>query len=135
MRVEARVIGRKGLVVDPRDVQVHDKIIRLRDLISIVVADEVERFNARQSEQRLVRVLTPDEINLEVLSGKVDSGGRELTGPVEVGPATKVALEAYADGFYFVFVDAQQIDDLDSPIEMRSDSKVRFLRLVPLAGG
>lgn len=45
------------------------------------------------------------------------------------------ALEAFEDGLYFVFIDDRQIETLDERVTVGAGSRVRFLRLVALAGG
>jgi hypothetical protein len=64
-------------------------------------------------------------------------GGREDIVPshIDAAEALQTALEAFDDGLYFVFIDDEQVEELDAPIRLRSDSSVTFLRLVALAGG
>jgi hypothetical protein len=46
-----------------------------------------------------------------------------------------VALQAFEDQLYFVFIDGVQQQHLDQPVRVQSGSRVLFVRLVPLAGG
>ncbi len=107
----------------------------LSELITEVVREEVEQFHGRQAENRLLRVLDPDQIASGVQKGKVSSGGSDLDQPVDETVAIATALQAFADGFYFVFVDGEQIDDLDQKVTVAPTSTLLFVRLVPLAGG
>ena len=54
---------------------------------------------------------------------------------VNVDEAIAVALQAFEDGLYFVFVDDVQQNQLDSEVFLNVNSKVMFLRLTALAGG
>jgi hypothetical protein len=45
------------------------------------------------------------------------------------------ALAAFRHNGFLLLVDGQQRTDLDAAIELRADTQVTFLRLVPLAGG
>lgn len=136
MRVEATVVGRAGAAIEPRSMELDWAApAPLRDLIADVVRDEVRDYNARERRQRLIRVLTPDEIARGAAAGKIDSGGRETTGPAAAEEAVATALEAFADGLYFVFVDGVQVEHLDEPVTVAPDTRVRFVRLVALAGG
>jgi hypothetical protein len=47
----------------------------------------------------------------------------------------RVALQAFEDQLYFVFIDGVQQQHLDQPVQVQSGSRVLFVRLVPLAGG
>lgn len=120
----------------PPDVQRQGGIITLRDLISRIVDTEVAAYNERQEQRRLPQVLTKAAIEAQAATGKVDSGARE-TEPqfAEVDQAIGTALQAFEDGFYFVFIDEVQYHSLDSEIFVKPNSQVLFLRLIPLAGG
>jgi hypothetical protein len=54
---------------------------------------------------------------------------------VDSDEAVAVALQAFEDGLYFVFVDDLQQTQLDSEVFLKTNSKVVFLRLTALAGG
>jgi len=136
MRVEATVVGRSGAAIEPRTVDIAwAQPAPLRDVITELVLDEVRSYNERERSRRLIRVLTPDEIDQGVAVGKIDSGGRERTGPARTDEAVAAALEGFADGLYFVFVDGVQVEDLDAAVTIDDDTRVRFVRLVALAGG
>jgi hypothetical protein len=112
--------------------------LRLRDLLAGIVRQEALAFRQRQEERRLVRVLSPAAIQQAAATGKIDMGGpRELQAETEVDDdaAVAVALQAFEDGLYFVFLDGQQQEDLDAEVRLRPDSTLTFIRLVALAGG
>ena len=93
-------------------------------------------FQQRQAEQKTLRVLTARQITEGAARGKIDSGGRELeAGMVDADTAVAAALEAFEDGLYFVFVDGNQVENLDSHLQLVPGSAITFLRLVALAGG
>ena len=62
-------------------------------------------------------------------------GGREEEPDVDPEQAVETALLAFQDGLYYVFVDEQQVTELDAPVPLRAASRLMFLRLVALAGG
>lgn len=109
--------------------------LSLRSLLTHIVFAEVSAFEARQSQRRLLRILSPEQIQLGLEQGKIDSGGSELDQKVEADAAVEVALQAFEDGLYFVFIDDEQIERLDEIAPLKSDSQLLFLRLVPLVGG
>lgn len=45
------------------------------------------------------------------------------------------ALEAFQQDGFFMIVDDTQVTDLDRPLNLRSDSRVVFIRLKPLVSG
>jgi hypothetical protein len=109
--------------------------LTLRELLTEIVRAEIAGFTARQSQRRLLQMLTPAQIQLGVQQGKVDSGGSELEQRVDPEQAIATALEAFTDGLYFVFLDEQQQESLDDVVFLQPHSELVFLRLVALVGG
>lgn len=139
--IEGKVIGRKKPVLSnwvfdlPVEWQDPAEHLYLRDFITRVVLDEVAAFKERQAQQRLIRVLTPDKIKQEAKKGKVTMGGQDLDQEVDPQAAVEIALQAFDDKLYFVFIDDEQLVGLDDVVHLKPDSQVTFLRLVALAGG
>jgi hypothetical protein len=142
LRVEAKLVGSKKALIPgwqiplPPDWEQSGGPLTLRDVITYVVAQEVEAFRKRQESRRLTRVLTAAQIDEAAEKGKVEMGGREMDNqPVEEQAAMGAALQAFEDGLYYVFIDDQQQEALDREVVVRSDSHITFIRLVALAGG
>ncbi len=139
--VECRVVGRsKPIFADwavplPPEVDEGDGVVTLRDLITRIVAAEVEAFNTRQSERRFVRVLSEKEISEGAIKGKIDSGGKDFIQEADAEDSVAVALQAFEDGLYLVTVDGEQQEELDSEVYVKPGSSVAFIRLAMLAGG
>jgi hypothetical protein len=139
--VEGKVVGQKHpLFTDwriglPPMWENHGDHLRLKDLITLVVIEEVNAFRQRQNERKLAHIMSKNEIEAAAVKGKVDSGERDLNQQVDLDESITTALEAFSDGLYFVFIDDVQQTSLDSEVLLKSESKVVFLRLVALAGG
>lgn len=136
MRVQAKIAGQRGELFSPFELEWPvAKALALSDLIEVVVRQEVAAFEQRQRERRLDRVLSPQQVADGVASGKVDPEGRATSGDVDGDEAVATALEAFADGLYFVFVDDTQIESLDTTVHVVPTSTLLFVRLTPLVGG
>jgi hypothetical protein len=109
--------------------------LTLWSLLTHLVRAEVSAFETRQSQRRLLRILSLEQIQLGLEQGKVESGGSELNQKVEVDKAIEVALQAFEDGLYFVFIDDEQIEGLNAIAPLTPNSQLLFLRLVSLVGG
>jgi hypothetical protein len=110
--------------------------ITLRDLIAGIVANEVEAFVQRQEARRLPQVMTKAAIDAAAVRGKIATGTQvENEQVVNLEEAIGTALLAFEDGWYYVFIDETQYHSLDSEVFVKPQSRVLFLRLVPLAGG
>ncbi len=139
--VESRQVGQKRQLSPQYSIPYHPQWqtsggqTTLRDLIQHIVLEEVEAFRHRQEERRLFHALTAQEISTAVIVGKIDPGGHELIQDVSDDSAIAVALQAFEDGLYYVFLDNSQKTDLDATVYISPNSTVTFIRLVPLAGG
>ncbi len=72
---------------------------RLRDLIEIVVRNEVQAFLNRQTDRQFVRALTTVEIETAEQKGKIAMGASDVPRQmVDAGHAVAIALEAFEDG-------------------------------------
>ena len=142
MVIETRIAGKKARSLDrwsiptpPPDGDDGDGGgITLRTLISRVVRSEVSAFEQRENARRLIRVLSDAEIREGAARGKVDSGGRAPTGPVDESAAIGAALQGFEDGLYLVILDGVEQRELDKQVYLSPDSRLVFLRLTFLAG-
>lgn len=142
LTIEAKVLGQKKplftdwvITLPPDQPPSEENRMRLRDLITKVVLEEVSAFQQRQEERRLARIMTKGEIEQALVKGKVDLGERDLKQKVDPDSAVETALQAFEDGLYYVFVEDEQIQNLDSEILLQPNTRVSFIRLVALAGG
>jgi hypothetical protein len=108
--------------------------LTLRKLITRIVHQEVQAFEQRQEERKLVRILTERAIESGLERGRVDSGGRDPRQRVDPEEAVGTALQAFEDGLYLVFLDEEEQRDLEKEVFLRPDSKLTFIRLSMLAG-
>lgn len=106
----------------------------LRQIITRIVHEEVLAFEKRQEERKLERILTVDEIQEGEDKGKIAPEGRKPQ-CVDADESVSAALQAFEDGIYLVFVDDQEQRNLDQQFFLKSNSHLKFVRLVMLAGG
>lgn len=138
--VSTRVLGRRrpllaDFSITPPDSLNDGEDTRLRDLITLVVRQEVERFAERQAARRFDRVLSMRQITESAARGKVDPAAKSLQQRVDADEAVAAALLAFEDGLYLVILDEVERKDLDETIRLTQDSRITFVRLTFLAGG
>lgn len=139
--VEGKVLGRRRPVFTDWSVPLPPGSVSgggsltLRDLIICVVRAEVSAFRARQSEQRLQKILSSAEIEQGLNRGKVTLGDRDFDQVVDTDAAIDVAILGFIDGLYYVFLDDVQQENLDAEVYLQPESRLTFLRLVALVGG
>lgn len=140
LTISAKAIGRKKPLFDDYSVEPPQGVeagrgIALRELIGHVVRAEVAAFKKRQSDRRLLKALTANEIKAGLVAGKVHSGGSEIDQVVDPDRAVSAAVEAFGDGLFMVIVDEREVKDLDSQVPMTASSRLTFIRMAMLAGG
>jgi hypothetical protein len=110
--------------------------LTLRELITLIVAQQVAEHEDRVRQRQFLRVLTEREVAEGAERGKIESGGSEIPPqPVDCDAAIETALQAFEDGLYLVALDGQTVDSLDMRPQLHSDSRIAFVRLTLLAGG
>ena len=103
--------------------------VTVRELIRGRVYQEVTEHNARQALGRPMLV-EPAPVE-RALNGERRAAGRR----VDWERQYELALRAFEGNGFLLFAGGRQLLDLDEEIELRHDTEISFLRLVPLVGG
>ena len=103
-------------------------VLTLREIIRLRVQQEVERFN--RSESKVFQGLIRPEETERILN---DVRDRRLV--LDWQKQYVKAVTAFNGNGFLVFVDDRQVADLDETIQLTAETKVTFLKLVPLIGG
>lgn len=132
--VQTRIVGdRSGS--DDHSLTVGPDVLTLRQLLAVLVRHELDTYDSRRATNRTLRVLTPADMARGVATGRFGHEARSVAAAPPFQVAFDRAIEAFADGLYFVFLDDVQVEDLDAPLGIDADSTLRLVRLVALAGG
>jgi len=106
-----------------------DERITVRELIRSRVYQEVTEYNARMPEY--FRGLVQPTDAERVLNGYRVRERRRLDWEAQY----EKAIAAFQGNGFMILVDDRQVTELDEAVEVRHDSAVTFLKLVPLVGG
>ena len=141
LTIRTRRLGKRKRLLDDFSVPPPPSLERgdggdftLRHLIEHVVRQEVRRFHSKQAERRFDRVLAPEQIRQDAITGKVDPSGRDRGAPVDEDSVVGGALQAFEDGLYLVVIDEVERKDLEELVFLTPDSVLTFIRLTFLAG-
>ncbi|WP_026567055.1 hypothetical protein [Bacillus sp. UNC41MFS5] len=106
----------------------------LRQLLTGLVTTQVQEFNAKISKAILVRFITNDDIQQLVYTGKVGFGTKYNEQPTVCHHAVMTAIRAYEDGLFRVYMNEQELSDLDGSLEIKEGDQLTFIKLTMLAG-
>lgn len=107
----------------------------LRVLLTELVSTQVQEFNATtQAETNLVSFLTNEEIEQQVHAGKVGFGTKYSDQKADLQTASRVAIQAFEDGLYRVFINEKESLKLDESLGLQEDDQLIFIKLTMLAG-
>jgi len=135
--VEAKTIGQKNPSDTSWEVFISQVQVKytLRELIASVVQEEVNSYNQKYHQNRLSPVLSFDYIEQGKANGKIGFSVKSSNPVIDTEKAVEKALGAFSMGHYYVFVDEVQLNSLDDEVILKANSKISFLRLMPLVGG
>ncbi len=103
--------------------------ITVRELIRTRVANEVRDYNLSQPEY--FRGLVQPTDAETTLNGFKMRKGRTI----DLEKQFELAKRAFYTNGFILLVDDRQVDELEEEIEIRPETTVTFLKLVPLVGG
>lgn len=103
--------------------------LTVRELIRARIYQEVQDYNLKQPEY-FRGLVQPTEAE-GVLNGYKMRVGKKI----EWEEQYQQALEAFSRNGFFVLVGEKQAESLDQEFEVKVDTEVSFVKLVPLVGG
>ncbi|MFW9994739.1 MAG: hypothetical protein ACFFD4_22040 [Candidatus Odinarchaeota archaeon] len=113
-------------------------------MASTLVLDIISKtYGGLEEEEKLTIEVLDDQIkNLKDLiracvekEFEKKAGNMLTAGQRALLEEVKRAQESFKKKEYYVFIDSKQIKDLNERIEIDENSRIRFLRVIPLAGG
>jgi hypothetical protein len=103
--------------------------ISMRELIRARVASEVRAYNLSQPEY-FRGLVQPTDAEKSLNGFKIRKGRR-----IDPEKQFELAIKAFYSNGFILLVNDRQVDELEDQIEIRPDTTVTFLKLVPLVGG
>jgi hypothetical protein len=105
------------------------RILPLRDVIAEKVRAEVARAAVERTMPLSTRYLVEEDL------ATVRGGATPYAPRIRPEHEIESALDAFRQGHYFVIVDGERVDDLDTAITLQPRTMIDFLRVLPLIGG
>lgn len=132
VEIEARIVGGSGerglgsVFFSPAE-----RVATAGELIRLGVDEQIRELVAKR------RLSTSEAIRALRRQYQTTGSLAPLPEETRLEPQreTERALAAFAAGTCLLFVNGEQVHDLARQVTLDADTKVQFLRLVPLAGG
>lgn len=132
--VQVKSAGKRRPALEKREYELPDGIITLRELIHAVVDTEVSAYNAKGVDAAVTRFLTETEIEDGAKQGKVGFGRIYSDKKANREKAREVALQAFEDGLFRVFVNDRERGDLQETADVSEGDTLTFVRFAFLSG-
>jgi hypothetical protein len=122
-----------GKVIAELTLELLTPVVTAKQLIELRVRDEVSRFNADGSPDKVFRGLVQPTETEATLNGYELRVSRRK--PVDAEAQCERAWHAFESNGFLLLADNRQIEALDETIRITPQLRVSFIKLVPLVGG
>lgn len=101
--------------------------LSLRDLIAHKIRQEVAECQAQQRPGLSGEHCLPETL--------IRARSRQALSPGSVEAEIARAQQAFAARDYMIVIDNQRIDDLDAMVALSPDTRIEFIKILPIVGG
>jgi hypothetical protein len=132
--VNVKQIGKRKNKIDRKEYEISGEIKTVKELLTEFVTINVKKFNEGLIEEDVVPYLTDEKISDLSDAGKISFGVDYNGKKQDLEKAIENALQSYEDGIYRVFVNDEEVGEIESEIELKEKDELTFVRLTMLAG-
>lgn len=132
--VKVKALGKRKDLLAPTRYSLPDGIGSLRQLLTAVAQQEAERYNRKEPDTQQIPILTRQEIEDRANTGKVGFGRIYSDKKADPDKAAQRAVQSWEDGLVRVFMNEDELTQLDAPLVIPQGAVFTFLRLTFLTG-
>lgn len=132
--VNVKQIGKRKNKIDRKEYEISGEIKTVKELLTEFVTINVKKFNEGLIKEDVVPYLTDEKISDLSDAGKISFGVDYNGKKQDLEKAIENALQSYEDGIYRVFVNDEEVGEIESEIELKEKDELTFVRLTMLAG-
>ncbi|AIQ56303.1 hypothetical protein [Paenibacillus borealis] len=132
--VTVKSLGKRKPVLARQELLLQGTPATLQELITEIVALQVQGLADKQGRGEIIPYLTGSEIHEQGENGKVGFGTVYNSELPDTGEAVAAALLAFEDGLYKVFLEEQECALLEEPLQIQEGDELVFIRFTMLAG-
>ena len=123
--IQIKQLGKRKCSIEKIPIDFPVPPVNVQGLIEAIVSWQVCEYNER---------LQQSEVENKTASGKVGFAVNYNGKPAAEVEAITNALQSYEDGIFRIFMDDTETGDLSSPIQLKEESTLTFIRLAMLSG-
>ena len=128
IKINIKSLG-KTRGIESRDYIISDNIETIEDLIHNLVDIEIDKY-----ERKDFKVLNQEDINNMMDSGKISFGFKYREKEIDRAYAKEIAVQAFLDGLYVIFINETSIEDINQKIHLCHGNELTLIRLTMLSG-
>lgn len=132
--VRIKAIGKKKDVLPPTRYAIADGVSTLRELLMNIVRSEIDKYNSKKPGAQIVPFLTKEELEDQAETGKVSFGTVCSDQKANLKKAQENAIQCWKDGLVRVFMNDEELTELDASIQIPENAAFTFIRLTFLTG-
>ena len=132
--VNVKQIGKRKNKIDRKEYEISGEIKTVKKFLIEFVTINVKKFNEGLIEEDVVPYLTDEKISDLSDAGKISFGVDYNGKKQDLEKAIENALQSYEDGIYRIFVNDEEMGEIESEIELKEKDELTFVRLTMLAG-
>ena len=121
--IQIKQLGKRKCSIEKIPIDFPVPPVNVQGLIEAIVSWQVCEYNERLQQSEVLKYLTQEEVENNY-NGK----------PAAEVEAITNALQSYEDGIFRIFMDDTETGDLSSPIQLKEESTLTFIRLAMLSG-
>lgn len=132
--IQVKQLGKRRCSIEKMPVDFPVPPADVKELIEAIVSRQVREYNERLPQSDVLKYLTQEEVEDKATSGKVGFGVNYNGKSAAEAEAIANALQCYEDGIYRIFIDETETGELSSPVLLKENATLTFVRLTMLAG-
>ncbi len=132
--VRVKAVGKRHPVLEMVPYRMPNYRLTLREILTELVRQEVDRYNAKDAEAQILPFLTAEQIEDQAEAGKVGFGTVYADRKADFETAAANAIRCFEDGLVRVFHNDNELTDLDAVVPVQEGDGFTLIRLTFLAG-
>lgn len=126
--------GKRKEFIKKQQIELTPTPTTLRELLTQLVRLQVEAYNRKETDDRLLQALLPEDLDTLAETGKIAFGQRQDDRQADAEQAISTALLAYQDGLFRVFLNDEELTEPDTALELPEGAVLTLIRFTMLAG-